>query len=162
MVKSILLTKVLRIRLLASLRGDFPISKPSLYNQKKEAGTLLSIGCTAGDGLLATVNGFGFDVAACATVPMHSATLRLLSLWSAGSTPRLIVALHGLVFCALLGTEVRGRCESVGVGIQRRCVECMLPVTACDCLCLSVLLSRTCAALARCCRSHAALSVSRS
>jgi hypothetical protein len=59
----------------------------------------LSIGCTAGDGLLATtVNGFGFDVAAWhstrySRVPMHSTTLRLLSLWSAGSTPRLIVAL---------------------------------------------------------------------
>ena len=36
------------------------------YTIKKRKRKLLSIGCTAGGGLLATVNGLGFDVAACA------------------------------------------------------------------------------------------------
>ena len=53
-----------------SLRVHFPKSKTNLYNQltKKRTGKTLIYwpSCTAGDGLLATVNGFGFDVVACA------------------------------------------------------------------------------------------------
>ena len=73
---------------------------------------------------------------------VQSATLRLLTLWSAGSTPRLIVALPFARDWTLRWGLVRDRCESVGVGIQRRCVERMF---ACDFLWLSVFLSRTCA-----------------
>ena len=83
-------------------------------------------------------------------------------LWSAGSTPRLIVALPFARDWTLRWGLVRDRCESMGVGIQRRCVECTLsvclPISVCDC----VFMSRTCAALTCCCRTHAALSVSRS
>ena len=50
-----------------SLRVDFPKSKPSLYKSKKGRETLIYWpSCPAGDGLLATASGFGFDVAACA------------------------------------------------------------------------------------------------
>ena len=61
-------TKVLRVGLLARAYAlIFRNLKPSLYNQKKEEETLIYWpSCTAGDGLLATVSGFGFDVAACA------------------------------------------------------------------------------------------------
>ena len=53
-----------------SLRVDFPKSKQTYIitkTTKKEGKTLIYWpSCTAGDDLLATVNGFGFDVAACA------------------------------------------------------------------------------------------------
>ena len=90
------------------------------YNHKKEGETLIYWqSCTAGDNLLAAVNGFGFDVAPCAppdhafdkvfacAAPVQSATLRLLTLciWSAGSTPRLIVALP--FACAEVGFGAR-------------------------------------------------------
>ena len=54
--------------------------------------------------------------------PVQSATLRLLTSWSAGSTPRLIVALSFVRDLTLRWGLVRDRCESVRVGIQRSCV----------------------------------------
>ena len=82
-----------------SLRADFPKSKPSLYNQKKEGETLIYwpscswrrpigycewIWIRRGS-MRTTVPSTRYSRA-----PMQSTTLRLLTLWSAGSTPRLI------------------------------------------------------------------------
>ena len=63
------------------------------------------------------------EVFACARAICDSASI--LTLWSAGSAPRLIVALSFARDWTLRWGLVRDRCESVGVGIQRRSVECM-------------------------------------
>ena len=49
-----------------SLRVVFRNQNPAYTINKKKCKLLSIASCTAGDGLLATASGFGFDVAACA------------------------------------------------------------------------------------------------
>ena len=89
-------TNVLRIALISRNQN------PAYTIKKREGGTLIYWLHCACDVLLAIASGFGFDRGSMRTTvpstrfsraPVQSATLRLLTLWSTGSTPRPIVAL---------------------------------------------------------------------